>query len=319
MKTKQEFRELVTVSILLLFVLGAMSLTGCVPMDMPYTDNRSTPHVGNYPPPPHDVSRVRVGVPPFAVDPNRTSGQKIEELAAYELMTLAYETGRFDVVDRAELQRLMQEQKLAGIVPADEPAAAGQERGIDYLLLGKVTNFRVEEVKKGTGLNVGSLVPGVLAGSSFEQRSTKVNINCGVDLRLVDPAGGSVVVAKRGEYVNTIGADSFGIDLMGGSLKTDGEATVSEDNMGKILRLALDDAIRRMLSDVDRHLRSRPRTAQTRSSESTQQKVSSPAAKPATVQQQAVAFCSECGAKVGPTDKFCARCGTKKKQHREVL
>jgi hypothetical protein len=46
----------------------------------------------------------------------------------------------------------------------------------------------------------------------------------------------------------------MGISAEGVKLETDGELTVSEDDHGKVLRLALDGALRKMLPSLDKEL-----------------------------------------------------------------
>ena len=89
-----------------------------------------------------------------------------------------------------------------------------------------------------------------------------MKVECGVDLRLVDPSTGSILDASFSEYTRTDKASSFGVQVLGVGAKADAEIEMSEDDRGLILRLAFDDALRKMLPSLDRKLRTLAREAQ---------------------------------------------------------
>ena len=94
---------------------------------------------------------------------------------------------------------------MEGIVRGDEMAKAGQVRGVDYLLVGKVTNFRVKQDNTKSGVDVGG-IGGLVGGGRFGAGSTGfdqkrlITTECGVDIRLVEPSSGKVVVSHFGEF-----------------------------------------------------------------------------------------------------------------------
>jgi len=352
-----------------------------------------TRNIGVYPAPPAGIVRARVGVPQFQVENAQiASGGEIESLAADQLTTLAVQTGRFRVVERAQLTQLLAEQGLEGIVRPEELAASGRVRGVDYLLIGRVTNFRVKGEGARKGFNVGALsgfvgglgadTPlGLASTFDFHSNKSKFKVECGVDLRLADTETGEVVVAHFGEFARTDTVGSMGIGFAGWFDESSAELSLDSDNQGKILRLVLDDTIRKMLPKVDEFLMSHrsalqakassvsmpasgshvtavasestnligsrsiqgsprfcsscggklepgakfcgncgakhspARVAQTSSSITSGQRIASPAPKQAVAQQQMAASCSRCGAEVDPTDKFCGKCGA---EHRRA-
>jgi curli biogenesis system outer membrane secretion channel CsgG/predicted amidophosphoribosyltransferase len=369
------------------FLTAVAFLNGCKTTSTKTAERDTlTSNIGLYPPPPAGIVRVRVGVPPFQIENAQLpSGGGIESLAADQLTTLAVQTGRFKVVERAQLTQLLAEQGLEGIVRPEELAASGQVRGIDYLLIGKVTNFRVEAEGSRKGFNAGALTGlvdglggdtplGLASTFDFHSNKRRYTVECGVDLRLADAETGEVVVAHFGEFSRTDTVGAMGIGFAGWSDESDVTLSLDSDNQGKILRLVLDDTIRKMLPRVDAFLMSRrsalkarassvpapaygsegtaiasemPRSieskrvegaprfcpscggklepgarfcgncgantgiAQTNSSRASEQGIASPPPKQTAAPEQTVGFCSRCGAKVEPTDKFCGKCGAK--------
>jgi hypothetical protein len=74
----------------------------------------------------------------------------------------------------------------------------------------------------------------------------------------VNPTNGSVLISEFAEYKRTDSIRALGVNvlgLVGGSGAVD--MRISEDSRGKILRLALDDCVRKMIESgrLDRRLR----------------------------------------------------------------
>ena len=69
------------------------------------------------------------------------------------LTTGLVKCGKFNVMERQELQRVFEEQKLgaSGAVTAQTAAKVGQLLGVQYLVIGSVTEFGVNESKIGVG------------------------------------------------------------------------------------------------------------------------------------------------------------------------
>jgi len=137
----------------LVFIAG-----GCTSSGETAQRDMLTAHVGSYSPPPAVAVRPRVGVPPFSVQAAHGwggGGSDLNSLAADQMSTLLDQTGRFSVIERTQLQKLLDEQNLEGIVRPGELAKPGRVRGVDYLLLGKVTNLRVKREQTSAGLGGG--------------------------------------------------------------------------------------------------------------------------------------------------------------------
>lgn len=301
------------------------SLTGCVTSEESAQRDTMTAHVGVYPMAPSGIARPRVGIPPFGVtDPSLREAQ-VESLAADQLSTLAVRTGRFAVIERTQLQKLLEEQDMEGIVKAGEMARPGQVRGVDYLFLGKVTNLRVKAEKSAKSFGLGSLpIPGAGYAGLFDykNKNSTITAECGVDIRLVDPTTGEVFEAEFSEYKRTDSIGAIGIEIIGANAEAEADLKIDEDNRGKLLRLALDDAVKKMLPSLDQKLLELARNAPPAAAAApgaggasaapaapTGGAEAAPAADPAPA--QAVKFCASCGTKLEPGAKFCPGCGAK--------
>ncbi|MEX0745809.1 MAG: CsgG/HfaB family protein, partial [Phycisphaeraceae bacterium] len=246
---------------LLVTTAGVLS-GGCASTGETGTRDAVTENVGNYSAPPGGVEKPRVGVPPFAVETEGSgfsfSGRDLEGVAADQMTTLLFRTDRFSVIERAQLEQLLREQDLEGIVRPGELARMGQVRGVDYLLIGKITGFRVrtDRTSQGGGLSrgwVSDQIGGITGG--VNQDRVTISTELGVDIRLVNPETGEVKVAEFSDFRREDTAESMGINVAGVGAEGDAEIRIDEDDAGKVLRLAFDDAIRKMLPRLDRMLR----------------------------------------------------------------
>src|SRR5712671_3961516 len=183
---------------------------------------------------------------------------KMSAIAADQITTLCANSQRFDVIERAQLDQLLKEQSLEGIVTGGELAKPAQVRGIEWILLGKVTSLRVKRSQTDSSFNLGSVpVPGsrgALGLFGLKNDDVVLKVECGVDLRLVDPSTGKTVVADFSEFDRTDAASAMGLQILGGNTGSGANIQVNADDEGRILRLALDDCMRKLLPKVDRAL-----------------------------------------------------------------
>jgi len=176
--------------------------------------------------------------------------------AADQLTTLADQTDRFQVIERSQIEQLLKEQGLQGVVDPEELSRPGRVKGVDYLFLGKITNLRVKAEKSATSVDVGDLTEIFGLGSGFDYKNEKssVTVECGVDIRLVDPTTSTILSSHFSEYKRTDSISATGLHVMGIGGESQAELQIDQDSRGKILRLALDDAVRKMLPQVDQRL-----------------------------------------------------------------
>lgn len=117
--------------------------------------------------------------------------------------------------------------------------------------------MRVKQEQSGGGFSIGRAVARTIGAFDYENSSSTIKVDCGVDLRLVDATTGVIEAAQSSEYSRTDSISSFGISVLGVGTSADADLRIDDDNRGKILRLALDDAVRKMLPSVDNFLVSR--------------------------------------------------------------
>jgi curli biogenesis system outer membrane secretion channel CsgG len=303
---------------------GGVAMMGCSSSHESASRDTLTENVGKYPGAPSGVNKPRVGVPPFNVQTAGGISGDLNSLAADQMTTLLDQSDRFRVIERAQLQKLLDEQNLEGIVRPGELAKPGQVRGVDYLLIGKVTNLRVKRENKGNEFGLAQIGGIVNAGGAdVKNNETVITTECGVDIRLVNPTTGETMphTSNFSEYKRTDSAKSMGLAILGANAQSNADIEISEDDKGKILRLALDDALRKALPQIDRFLMEQP--AQTSSvapgpnggipANSAASGAGAPPA-PSTPSPESLAakkFCPNCGAANDASATFCAKCGHK--------
>jgi curli biogenesis system outer membrane secretion channel CsgG len=132
-------------------------------------------------------------------------------------------------------------------------------RGVDYLLVGKVTNLRVKKEKTGNNFGFAQVTGALnLGGADVKNNQTVITTECGVDLRLVDPSNGELLTSMFSDFKRTDSAKSMGVSILGANAESNADIQLSEDDKGQILRLALDDTIKKMLPKLDKKLKNLP-------------------------------------------------------------
>jgi curli biogenesis system outer membrane secretion channel CsgG len=288
---------------------GVLGLMSCATTGETAQRDRVTENIDNFSSPPSGVDRLRVGVPPFETNDKdifgySVTGNELSQMAADQMTTLMFKTGRFRVIERAQMNQLLREQNLEGIVKDGELAKMGQVRGLDYMLLGKITNFRIKREDTSTDYGVGGrisreLLDGISGG--FRKNTTRITTEVGVDIRLVDPESGEVKMAEFSEYERTDTADSMGLRVAGIGGSGNSAIQVGQDDAGQVLRLAFADALKKAMPQIDRVL-----IEDSRASGQVEGTSSTPAEPEA-----AAGFCGECGNKLQAGAKFCPSCGSK--------
>ena len=325
-------RTIVRLSAGVALIVGAVAGIGCSSSKESASRDTLTENVGKYQPAPQVANKPKVGVPPFGVTTNGgiSNNGDLNQLAADQMTTLLEQSDRFRVIERAQLQKLLDEQNLEGIVKPGELAKPGQVRGVDYLLLGKVTNLRVKHEKKGNSFGLGQVGGLVnLGGAAVKNNDTVITTECGVDIRFVDPTTGELMTSNFSEFKKTDSASSMGLTILGANAESNADIELSEDDKGKILRLALDDALRKSLPKIDKWLQSQPAKTSDATPAPAAPSAPSPApvvaptpaatadgvppapASPSPASLAAKKFCPECGTANDPSAKFCAKCGHK--------
>ncbi len=200
-------------------------------------DVQSANQIGVYPPAPDVANHPKVGVPPFNIKGTQSYNvRNMTDMAADEATTLLTEWGGFSMIERTQMDQLFKEQGMAGIDP-NEAAKQGKIHGIDLMLMGRITNFKVSTKKHTGGGGYGG----------FSKRTTTITktVSCGIDLRLVDTTTGSIACATQSDFHQSTTSQSSESDMAGVRRENDNSTDTEEDDHGELLRFALDDAIRK--------------------------------------------------------------------------
>jgi len=259
-------------------VACAIVLAGCGTSTSETVSRDRMPEVANYPPPPAgSTTRLRAGVVEFT----DKTGARVAESAGEQLETLAVSSRRFNLIDRMGMKNLIKEQGLEGIVDPSEIAKSGKIRGIDYMFIGVVTNFRLMTQQTSMAGGVADRILGAAAPFKIDTKKTIMTTDIGVDIKLVNTTTGEIVSKQFGEVKKEQSVSAWGVRVLsiGGDAKNN--VQIDKDSQGKLMRIAVDEALRKMLPDID-------------------DKISHPAA----------AVCPKCKTEFAPGSSFCTKCGT---------
>ena len=179
------------------------------------------------------ASEPGVGVAEFTNDTAASwwyggAGREIASMLSNELTA----TGKFRVVEREKLQKVLDEQDLAeaGRVKKSTGAKVGKLTGAKYLIFGTVSAF--EQNTKGSG--------GGISFRGMNIGGKKEEAYIAIDLRVVDTTTGDV------EYVRTVEARSGGYGLSGGLYRGGFGGQLGKEEktpVGKALRGVIIEAV----------------------------------------------------------------------------
>ena len=168
------------------------------------------------PPPPEPVSirQRRVAVLPFE---NSTTFPQVASQAEAELTAMFVNSGRFEVVERGQLDKILKEQAIgmSGVVDPAAAANVGKLLGAKYVVLGRVTQ-----------------ASSTRAGTTDNKPFYRAVAN--VDVRFVNTESGVVMLSRVGRGENNPGLLS---SLIGGdSLETvTGAVTIAIKDVIKVV------------------------------------------------------------------------------------
>ncbi len=154
-------------------------------------------------------------------------------------------SGRFNVVDRADLDSVLREQQYSesGLTAA-RTVKAGRLLGAQYLVRGSVTEF--DEAESGGGFSLGGTVGGFLGSISPQSRSGHVAI----DVRVIDTTTGQIVhsyTANKRIKESAI-AGSFGFKNL-----SVGANSFERTPLGKAARGAISEATQSIVQAMNSH------------------------------------------------------------------
>src|SRR3990167_2858963 len=112
-------------------------------------------------------------------------------------------TGKFIVVERDKVNKILEEQKLGltGTIDANTAAQMGKILGLNAIVTGAISNFGVRTT-----------------GSDYlVTQSKRQEASCTVDIRVVDVETGQILLGDSGKGVSKVATGSFlGMGTKGG-------------------------------------------------------------------------------------------------------
>ncbi len=159
------------------------------------------------------------------------TGQPVGEGMADMLITALVKTGKFTVLERTELEKVMSEQQLgqSGAVTQESAAKVGQLMGVELAIMGSVTEFGYAEK------NVGGALKKV--GFGLGVKSTKATV--AVDVRFVNTSTGEILTAESVREEES----TKGLSVDTQKFEFDNKDKFDESIVGKATRKAIDKVV----------------------------------------------------------------------------
>ncbi len=122
-------------------------------------------------------------------------GDRLGEAANDEFTTQLVNSGQFTVIERKQLQSILQEQGLgaSGAVSSSTAPKIGKLLGVQVIFTGSITSFSI----KKTGGSIGGF------GANYSKAESKL------DVRMIDVTTGEVLLAATGAGDKKVGGASF--------------------------------------------------------------------------------------------------------------
>ncbi len=159
-------------------------------------------------------------------------GQQVGHGMADMLTTALVKSGNYRVFERAEIDKVMQEQALgqSGVVTPESAAKAGKMLGAEIAVVGAVTVFGHKKQSTGGALKR------IGVGAAVSKQSATV----GVDVRIVNISTGEILKADnvRKEHAKS----GLSLDTREGSF--DNQAQFDESVVGKATRAAIEEIVK---------------------------------------------------------------------------
>jgi hypothetical protein len=291
---------------LLTLLLATVVLGGCTTLHEAPAGELAYPIPGRYPPAPVNAPRPRVGVPAPQVQVSSGADEMDRPIqdGGDQLFWVAQQSDRFNLVDRAKLAEMLGQQGRWDMLRPGTLVRPASIDGIDYLLLCTVSNLSIA----GQPPPPKASVAGVETMLHLVKPKPMLTTTCHVELRLVNPADGTTVAAVADDFSRTSPPEAMGLSFPIPEA-AQGPLRLDDQQMGSVLRIVMDDALRKLLGDVDvafAELHQSPALA-TSAPAATQPTATGATTAPALAKVR----CPQCGFECSPYDEFCPNCGAR--------
>ena len=163
-------------------------------------------------------------------------GDNLGAAAADELTTQLFQSGKFSVIERAQLDAILAEQDLgaSGAVTTSSAAQLGQLLGVQLILTGSITQFSIERTSGG--------FRGI--GGSYSRAESIV------DVRMVNTSTGEIMLAEEGEGNKRFGGGVF----RGAGAEREFDAGIAQET----LRPAIEQVVEKIVAQADQFAALKP-------------------------------------------------------------
>jgi curli biogenesis system outer membrane secretion channel CsgG len=153
------------------------------------------------------------------------------------LATALVKTKKFMVIERKELEKVVEEQKLglSGMVTAETAPAVGKLLGVELLVIGSVSELGTSKRDIGGGISV------------FGGGLSKQQARAAVDIRLVNTTTGEVLAAETEEGTES----TLGFRGNYSDLHFDNVSEWDNTDVGKAAREAIDKTVELITENMD--------------------------------------------------------------------
>jgi curli biogenesis system outer membrane secretion channel CsgG len=154
------------------------------------------------------------------------------------LATALVKSGKFVVVERKEIEKVLQEQKmgLSGVITEETAPQVGRMLGVDMLVVGSVSELGTKQ------RSIGGSIPLVGAGV------TTKTARAAVDIRLVNTTTGEIIAAETEEGTES----NLGVDVRYESINFSDVSAWDNTDVGKACRQAIDGCVELITENMDK-------------------------------------------------------------------
>jgi DNA-directed RNA polymerase subunit RPC12/RpoP len=177
---------------------------------------------------------------------------------------------------------------------------------VDYLLICHISGLSIRGVDQPSAVSVAN-AERLMHISAPPPRMTTT---CRIDVRLIDPTTGAAAATVDDSFNRVCSPQAMGLNIPAPMPTV---LHLSDEQLDAVLRVVLDDAMRKLLPEADVVLTLPGSTAPVSSEAAAAAPTTAELIHGAETTQPAVAklHCPECGAEVSPDDEFCPNCGAR--------
>jgi curli biogenesis system outer membrane secretion channel CsgG len=174
-------------------------------------------------------------------------GKGIADLLVNQLV----EDGKYSVIERKALDKVLAEQNFSNSDRADPSSAAKMARilGVDAIIIGSITQFGRDDKKTGVGAGAFGGFGRKVGVGGFEKRESKAAVV--VSARLINTETAEIMAVANGKGESTRGGTSLVGAGAGGGSGGGGGFDMSSSNFGATI---LGEAVRLAVTDMAKQL-----------------------------------------------------------------